>query len=169
LNELEIYTAVRNEILSNHILMHWFSIIIALSLLIGILMVELRKSILSVFLPLLSISWAASMVRFDFFIHRQAAYLRTLESQMRDTGVSIPLWESWKASLRATQFVIPIADTIACTVIVIPTIYLLFGPSRQFFRDHRWKGGKAYAWAASILLLLLLCFLAAIPKIADWK
>src|SRR5437588_7437678 len=110
--------------------MHWFSIIVAIIILVGIAVVETRgRTILSVFLPLLSLAWAASMVRFDFFIHRQAAYLRIFESQLRETGVSTPLWETWKAASRSTPYVVPVLDAIALSVIVIPTFYLLFGPA----------------------------------------
>jgi hypothetical protein len=166
---LEIYTAIRNEIVENHILMHWFSIVVALTLLVGVFVVETRRTtILSVFLPLLSLAWAAAMVRFDFFIHRQAAYLRELESRLPETGVFVPMWESWKTSLQATPSVIPAADAIASAVIVVPTIYLLFGPSLGFFRERGWKGGKAYAYTVSTLMILLLLSLTVIPRIAAW-
>jgi hypothetical protein len=136
-------------------------------LLTGVFIVENRKTILSVFLPLLSLAWAAAMVRFDFFIHRQAAYLRIIEPQLQSRGVSIPLWESWKFSLRSTQFIVPIADLIAVAVIVIPTIYLLFVPAQQYFQSHQWKFGKFYAWIVSGLIVALLCSLIFIPKIAN--
>src|SRR4051794_1633960 len=128
LNNTEIYNVIRTEIINNHTLMHWYSIIVAVVLLAGIWLVETKQTILSVFLPLVSVSWAAAMVRFDFFIHRQGAYLRFLESQMANEN-STPLWETWKASLRATVFVVPIADLFAVMAIVIPTLYLLFGPA----------------------------------------
>jgi hypothetical protein len=154
--------------MTNHILMHWFSLIIALVVLSGTWIIELRKTIASVFLPLLSLAWAAAMVRFDFFIHRQAAYLRALESQFTQDNSSRLLWESWKMTLRSTRFVVPIADLIACAVIVAPTVYLLFGPSYQFFQSKGWKGGKAYAWTVTLTLFALLLSLAAIPTIAGW-
>jgi len=150
--------------------MHWFSIVVVLALLGGVLVIETQgRTILSVFMPLLSVAWAAAMVRFDFFIHRQAAYLRQLEAQMREAGVTVPLWETWKASLRSTVIVIPAADVIASMVIVIPTLYLLFGPAQQFLHQSGWKWGKLYAWAVSAILLLLLASLAVIPKIADYR
>ena len=159
---------IRSEIINNHTLMHWFSVIVALVLLAGTWIIELRKTIVSVFLPLLSIAWAAAMVRFDFFIHRQAAYLRALESHLAQTNPSLPLWESWKMSLRSTQYIVPIADLIACAVIVVPTLYLLFGPAYEFFQLRNWKGGKLYAWIVSIILLSLLLSLTIIPKIASY-
>lgn len=116
----------------------------------------------------MTLAWAAAMVRFDFFIHRQAAYLRALESKLSEQGMTVPLWETWKVSLRSTRFVIPIADLIAIMVIVIPTLYLLFGPAQQFFQHQQWKGGKVYAWAITVLILILICSLAVIPSIASW-
>lgn len=148
--------------------MHWFTLIVALTLLLGTLITEVRQTLLSVFLPLLSVAWAAAMVRFDFFIHRQAAYLRALELQMQQQGLSVPLWESWKASLRSTQFIVPVADVIASAVIVIPTIYMLFGPAQQVFAQRQWVGARAYAWSVSVLIVLLLCSLTVIPRIAAW-
>ena len=168
MNDIDIYNQIRSEIINNHVLMHWFSIIVALVLLIGTWIIEIRKTIVSVFLPLLSLAWAAAMVRFDFFIHRQAAYLRTLEFQISQNNPSLPLWETWKISLRSTQYIVPIADLIACAVIVAPTLYLLFGPAYQFFQTNNWKAGKLYAWGVTLIILFLLLFLALIPKIASW-
>jgi len=170
LNPFDLYISGRSEIVSNHVLMHWFSILVAVTLLAGVLIVERHeKTILSVFLPLLSVAWASAILRFDFFIHRQAAYLRELEAQMRGNGVPYPLWETWKASARATPVVVPFADIIASAVIVIPTIYLLFGPAQRFFKENGWKGRRTYAWSVSIILILLLSLLAVIPKIAAYR
>jgi hypothetical protein len=168
LNDVDIYNSIRAEIINNHNLMHWFTIVVVILLLIGVGFVEARKTVLSIFLPLLSIAWAAAMVRFDFFIHRQGAYLRAVESQLREKGVSIPLWETWKTSVRSTQIVVPVADAIACAVVLIPTIYLLFGPAQEYFQLRQWRGGQAYAWSVSLLIILLLLSLTVIPKIADW-
>ena len=74
----DVYAIIRTEIIANHSLMHWYSLIVAIVIIIGVRVIEARQTILSVCLPLLSIAWAAAMVRFDFFIHRQAAYLRYL-------------------------------------------------------------------------------------------
>jgi hypothetical protein len=170
LDTVEIYNIARSEIISNHVLMHWFSIIVVVTILAGVLVVEIRgRTILSVFLPLLAVAWAAAMVRFDFFIHRQAAYLRQLEAQMREAGVTVPLWETWKASLRSTVIVVPAADVLASAVIVVPTLYLLFGPAQQFFLQRGWRWGKLYAWTISAILLILLASLVVIPKIADYR
>lgn len=167
---MELYNAARSEIIGNHVLMHWFSIVVAITILAGALVVEMRgRTILSVFLPLLAVAWAAAMVRFDFFIHRQAAYLRQLEAQMRESGTAFPLWETWKASLRSTVIIVPAADVLASAVILVPTLYLLFGPAQQFFQQSGWRWGKLYAWALSAILILLLASLAVIPKIADYR
>src|SRR5215210_331787 len=119
--------------------MHWYSIIVAIALLTGVFIVENRKTALSVFLPLLSLAWGAAMVRFDFFIHRQAAYLRALEAQMQRGGMAVPLWETWKASLRAAPFVVPPADALSSAVIVVPTRSLLFGTAQQVFSSRGWR------------------------------
>lgn len=166
---MELYTTIRSEIIQNIALMQWFSIITALALLLGLVVIAWRNTIASVFFPLLSLSWAAAMVRFDFFIHRQAAYLRELEAQMRETGMTMPLWETWKTSIRSTSFVVPIADVFACLVIVAPTLYLLFGPAQEIFQLNKWRGQRVYAWGVSSVLILLLLSLAAIPSLAAWK
>lgn len=148
--------------------MHWFTLAVVLTLLAGVFVIEVRQTILSVFLPLLSLAWAVAVVRFDFFIHRQAAYLRVLETQMQQGGISVPLWETWKMSLKATPFVVPLADAIASAAIVVPTVYLLFGPAQQVFTARGWRGAKLYAWLVSALLVLSLGSLTTIPKIAAW-
>jgi hypothetical protein len=168
-NEIDIYNTIRIEIVANHTLMHWYSIIVALVLLSGIVLTELRKTTISVFLPILSLSWAASMVRFDFFIQRQGAYLRDLEMGMQEHGISVPLWETWKSSLRSTQLIVPIADAVAVLAIVVPTLYLLFGPAQEVFQLRHWKGSKLYAWSIATLITLLLCSLAIIPRLAAWR
>jgi hypothetical protein len=167
-NPSETYAAMRAEVVTNHVLMHWFTVVVALALLAGVWIVEHRKTILSVFLPLLSLAWAASMVRFDFFVHRQAAYLRSFESQLQEKGTLTPLWETWKAASRSTPFVVPVLDVIAVSVIVIPTFYLLFGPAQEFCRSKGWRWSRIFAWSVSVVLLLLLFSLAAIPKIASY-
>jgi hypothetical protein len=168
--DVEIYNAIRAEIASYHVLMHWISLVVILALLAGTWVVEKsRPTILNIFLPLLSLAGAAAMVRFDLFIHRQAAYLRALEAQMQTGRDAFPMWEQWKNSLRATAFVVPVADAIACAVVVIPTIYLVFGPARQYFQFRQWRGEKVFAWGVSLLLPLLLCALAIVPQIAGWR
>jgi hypothetical protein len=167
-NNIDLYDSIRQEIISNHVLMHWFTIIVVLTFLAGVFIVEKRDSILSIFLPLLSIAWAAGMVRFDFFIHRQNAYLRFLEKQLQDQGSNIQFWESWKGSLQSTKFVVPIADVFAFLIIAVPTYYLLFGPAKQYFVLKGWSGHKPYAWSVSLILVFLLISLAIIPILASW-
>jgi hypothetical protein len=166
-NDFDLYTTIRSEIVANHALMHWFTLVTAITLLASVWIIEHRRTILSLFVPLLSLAWAAAMVRFDFFIHRQAAYLRSLESRLQETG-AMPLWETWKAKSRSTQFVVPLLDIIAVTVIVLPTLYLLFGPAREYCRTKQWRWATIYAWAVSIMLVGLLLSLAVIPKIAAY-
>lgn len=166
-NEFEIYSTIRSEIVANHVLMHVTTLLVIVLLFSGIWLAERRRSAISVFLPLLSLSWAASIVRFDYFIHRQGAYLRAVEYNMAKSGVSIPLWETWKSSLRSTVFVVPFADLVAVLVIVLPTTYLLFGPAQEFFGEKGWRWGRAYAWGVLLILGSLLCFLPLIPRIAE--
>jgi hypothetical protein len=165
MGETEVYSIIRTEIIINHILMHIFTLVVVIALLIGVFLVEGRKTILSVFLPLLSLAWAAGMVRFDFFIHRQAAFLRVLETHISEKSGSTPLWETWKSSLTSTAFVIPIADLIVFAVIIIPTFYILFTSCAKFFESNNIKGGRLYVWSVSSILLLLLLSLAIIPVI----
>ena len=167
MNEVEVYSIIRSEIETNHVLMHVTTLIVVILLLGGTWLVEGRKSIVSVLLPLLSLAWAAAIVRFDFFIHRQAAYLRAVEARLQESGISVPLWETWKSSLRSTSIVVPISDFIAILVIVIPTIYLLFGPTQDYFVLKQWRGGTVYTWGVLITLGLLLGFLPFIPMIAQ--
>lgn len=168
LNSSEIYMAMRSEITTNHVLMHVITLVVVVVLLAGVWIVENRNTILSVFLPLFSLAWAASMVRFDFFIHRQAAYLRLLELRLQDQGMNVPLWETWKRSSRSTLFVVPITDVLALGIVVIPTLYLAFGPAQEICRTRGWGWGRIYAWTVSAVLLLLLLSLAAIPRIASY-
>jgi type IV secretory pathway VirB2 component (pilin) len=167
MSEFEIYNTIRSEIMINHVLMHVTTLVVVVFLLGGIWLVESRASMLSIVLPLLSLAWAAAVVRFDFFIHRQAAYLRVVESRLQESGTSIPLWETWKLSLRSTSIVVPVADLIAMLVILVPTIYLLFGPAQEFFGAKQWQGGKAFAWGILIILGFLIGCLPFIPKIAQ--
>lgn len=165
MSESEIYNIIRTEIIINHVLMHIFTVIVVIVLLIGVFIVERRKTILSVFLPLLSLAWAAAIVRFDFFIHRQTAFLRIIEIRISEKSGSIPLWETWRSTLKSTAFVVPIADSIAFAVIIAPTLYILFNSNVKFFESNNIKGGKLYAYTVTAILLLLLLSLAIIPRI----
>jgi type IV secretory pathway VirB2 component (pilin) len=107
------------------------------------------------------------MVRFDFFIQRQGAYLRAVEARLQQSGTTIPLWESWKSSLSSTAVVVPLADLIGVIVVVAPTIYLLFGPAQTVFADRQWRWGKMYAWGVTVIIAVLLGCLPFIPKIAQ--
>jgi hypothetical protein len=166
MSELDVYNAIRAEVVNNHNLMHLITMIVLILLLLGVAYVELKKGVLSILLPLLTLSWAAAMVRFDFFIHRQGAYLRALETSINHGGVKIPLWESWKYSLNSTKFVVPIADLLSVIVIIVPTVYLLFGPAQDFFVSHQWRGGKIFSFGVLILITVTLISLLLIPRIA---
>jgi hypothetical protein len=166
MNEVEIYNTIRSEIITNHVLMHLTTLVVVAILFAGTWLTQDRKSVMSVFLPLLSLSWAAAILRFDLFIHRQGAYLRIVEARLQGLSVSIPLWETWKASLRSTGVIVPFADFLVILVIFVPTVYLLFGPAQDYFSLKLWRGAKLYAWAVSIIFVLILSCLPFIPKIA---
>ena len=145
--------------------MHLFTLVAGIILLVGVFICEKYRTILSVFLLLLSLAWAAAILRFDFFIQRQGKFLRVFEANIMEKTGAIPLWESWKFSSGSASYIVPLADIIACAVIVVPTLYLLFNPSLKFFNTNNIKGGKLYAWGISVLLLLILISLAVVPKI----
>lgn len=166
MNEIDLYNMVRSEIVVNHILMHLTTILVAVTLLVGVWLSERRESMVSVLLPLLSLSWAAAIVRFDFLIHRQAAYLRVLEGALHQSGVSVPLWETWKASLRSARVVIPVADLLALLIVLTPTAYLLFGPAREVFKTRGWPAHQLYSWVILVSTIVLLCFLPFVPGLA---
>ena len=77
-----IYAAMRAEIVTNHVLLHITTFAVMLVLLTGAFVTERRDTILSVLLPLVSLMWASATLRFDFFIHRQGAYLAQLEPRL---------------------------------------------------------------------------------------
>jgi hypothetical protein len=166
MNEIDLYNSVRSEIVVNHVLMHVTTIIVVIALLVGVWVSEKQDSIISVLLPLLSLSWAAAMVRFDLFIHRQAAYLRALEASLHESGLAVPLWEGWKASLKSTRVVIPIADVFVTLIVVLITCYLLFGPAKRFFDSRHWPAHRLYSWFILLSTISLLLFLAWLPGLA---
>jgi hypothetical protein len=166
MNEINLYSSIRSEIVVNHVLMHLTTIVVVVALLVGVWLSEKRESVISVLLPLLSLSWAAAMVRFDFFIHRQAADLRALETSLQQSGLSVPLWEGWKASLQSTRIVIPMADIFATLIVVVITAYLLFGPARAVFKLKKWPAYRFYSWLILLSTVGLLLFLPLIPKLA---
>ena len=165
MGEIEIYNIIRAEIITNHVIMHFFTLVVTIVLLAGVYICERKESILSVFLPLLSLAWAAAILRFDFFIQRQGKFLRVFEGHLSERMNSLPLWESWKALSVSTAYIVPIADIVAFAVIVVPTLYLLFKPSRRYFENNNISGGKLYAGCISILLFLFLISLAIVPII----
>lgn len=167
MGELELYSTIRNEIVVNHVLIHLTTIFVVFMLVGGTWFVETRKSFVSLLLPLLSLAWAAAIVRFDFFIHRQGAYLRLLETALQKrVGPDMPFWELTKAQLHSTRYVVPIADALSILIIIVPTIYLLFGPCKSFFQERQWSGHALYAWTVLLLIALLLASLPFIPRIA---
>lgn len=167
MQEAELYSIIRQEIMNNHNLMHWFTFFVVVLLLVGGVVVEKQKTVLSVFLPLISLAWAAAVVRFDFFIHRQGAYLKALESQMQNSGFAYPLWETWKSSHSTTAFIVPLSDIVIFIVIIVLTAYVLFGYTQKYFADRQWRAGKAYSWTVLISIIILLCLLPFIPFIAQ--
>lgn len=167
MQEAEIYSIIRQEIINNHNLMHWFTLFVVVMLVVGSAVLEKRKTILSVFLPLISLVWAAAIVRFDFFIHRQGAYLKDFENTLQNNGFVYPLWETWKSSHSSTAFIIPIADIVIFIVIIGLTAYVLFTYTQKYFTEKQWKFGKAYSRTILISTIVLLCLLPFIPFIAQ--
>ena len=166
--EIELYNSIRAEILINHALMHLTTIVVVVVVLVGIWVAERRATVVSVFLPLLSLAWAAAVLRFDYLIQRQGAYLRTIETRLHDGGVSMPLWETWKRSLASTRVVMPITDLLVVSVVVITTAYLLFGPTRTLFVEKGWPAHRLYSWTILLLTCALLACLPFLPRIAAW-
>lgn len=130
--------------------MHLFTLVVVIALFAGIFVCERKQTILGVFLPLVSLAWAAAILRFDYFIHRQGKFLRILEEHITLKSGAIPLWETWKYSSASEAYVIPIADIVICIVIIIPTTYLLFNLSFKFFEVNNIRGGKFYAWSVCL-------------------
>jgi hypothetical protein len=167
MSEIEFYINIRNEIVTNHVLMHVLTFMVVVMVFAGVWIAEYRTTMLSVFLPLLSVAWAAAILRFDFFIHRQGAYLRHVEASFTERGMVIPFWESWKASLYSTKFVTPFTDFLIFLSVIAPTIYLLFGPARTVFRERSWRSHSIYAWSTLVILILLLLTLPFVPIMAS--
>jgi|ERR1035437_5463996 hypothetical protein len=160
-----VYTAVREEILLNHALMHWVSIVVVIALLAGVMFCEARTTVLSVLLPLLGVGWAAATLRFDFLIHRQGAYLQQLESALTQQGGPM-MWETWKQAHRAQNIALPILDMLVALPIVAATAYLACRPATQYLTKNNIPGARAYPWVIIILQITLLALLAIIPTIA---
>ena len=167
MQEVEIYNVIRREIIDNINLMHWITFLVAVSLLTGCRIIEKRKTILCVFLPLISVAWAAAILRLDFFIHRQAAYLRAFEFQMQKSGFAFPLWETWKVEHRSGIFIVPFADLIIFLLIIIPTAFILFNYTQQYFSEKQWRFGKVYVWTILACLIISLVLIPLVPFITQ--
>jgi hypothetical protein len=165
-NPSDVYLAIRSEIVTNHVLIHVVTLVAFGSLLAGAAWTETRHSVVSVLLPLLSVAWAASVVRFDYFIHRQGAYLRALEAEFQSAGPGMPLWETWKAALGPARMIVAAMDVVVFGCIVAVTAYLSFGPAREYLRVQGWHGAAWYPWVILASLSLLLLLLAFIPHLS---
>jgi hypothetical protein len=162
-DKTQVYVIIRQEIVANHVLMHTVSVITVVVLVFGVWLVERRRTFLSVLLPLLAISWAGAMVRFEFLIHRQGAYLRELERYLRASDRRLPTWELWKAEFTPTQIVMPLADVFTFLVVLVATAYLCFGPAKSFLADGHPRLSRIYPWVVLSVLCLLFCALAVVP------
>lgn len=160
-----IYASLREELLAADALLHWLSLIVLLSLLVGAFICEARRTVLCMLLPLLSVAWAASVVRLDFFIHRIGAYLQPIEERLLQ-NTNIPSWESWKSNLIATKTLVPVADIFIFISIIAVTAFVLRGPTRAYFEERRWRGAGWYSAAVLIVILMLLSIVQFIPTIA---
>jgi hypothetical protein len=157
----EVINTIRLEIVANHILMHLTTLVVLAVVIIGVTYADRHRTVLSVFIPVVTLSWAAAVARFDYLIHRQGAFVAALEQSAGVFG-----WETWKATLKAKAFVMPIFDVLSTCAIVIPTIYLLFGPATMTFRERQWRGVRLYRWGILGLLTVLLIGLAIGPWLA---
>lgn len=166
MQEVEIYTVIRQEIISNINLLNLITFFVAVCLLTGCKLIENRKTVLRVFLPLISLAWAAAVVRFDFLIHRQGIYLMEVESRMRQGGTNFPLWETWKAERTFGTFLIPLTDLLIFPLIIIPTAFIIFNYTQPYFVENQWKFGRAYAWGILISIIVLLSLTPFVPLLA---
>jgi hypothetical protein len=162
MDRTQIYVVIREEIIANHILMHAVSVVVILALLFGTWLVERRSTVLSVLLPFLAITWAAGMLRFEFFIQRQGAYLRAFERQA-DPGYAT--WELWKAGFTPTKIVVPLADVFTVSVVFVTTAYLVFGPARYYLRDRNPGLARVFPWLVLGCLGVLMISWAIIPLV----
>lgn len=160
--DITSYDSIRAEIVINHILMHAITVVVAVTILAATAYVESRVSVISVLAPLLTLAWAAAMVRFDFFIHRQGAYLRHLE-----VAAGRPGWEQWHESSRWTPVIVPVMDVIGVLSIIVPTLYLLWGPAQTYFEARSLRGSRVYAWGVALGIVILLLSLTTIPRLAS--
>jgi hypothetical protein len=159
-----VYMTLREEIVAANNLMHWLTVITLVVLLAGLAFCEHRRTGLSVALPLISVGWAASVVRLDFFIQRIGAYLLPIERRLLD-NTDIPPWETWKNGLPATKIIVPVADMVLFSTIFVATALILFGPTRSYFKDREWRGFNSYSISILILIVALLSSIALIPSI----
>jgi hypothetical protein len=161
-----VYLSLRQELLATDEMLHAFTLIVFLALIIGAWVCEKQKTILSVLLPILSLAWAASVVRFDFFIHRLGAYLRPIEANLLRNS-PVPPWEIWKSNLAATRILIPIADVIAFGAILATTSFILIGPTRGYFEERGWRGSSSYTTAILLIMVALFITVAFIPRLSS--
>jgi hypothetical protein len=157
------YAAIRQEIVANHVLMHAVTLVAVIVLLGGVWLAERRRTVLSVFLPLFAVTWAASMLRFEFFIQRQGAFLRDYERYLVRVEHAGPTWELWKAGFTPTQVVVPLADVFTFVGILAPALYLAFVPGRSFLADRTPALARIFPWAILVVLLGLLAGIGVIP------
>jgi hypothetical protein len=86
---------------------------------------------------------------------------------MQQSGFDFQLWETWKAEHSPGVFIVPLADVVIFLLIVIPTAYILFNYTQQYFVERHWIFGKAYTWTiliSTVILLLLIPFIPLMTK-----
>ena len=158
---MQVIDTIRWEIIANHVLMHVTTLVVLCIILTITAYVERRQSALSVLMPLVTVSWAAAMVRFDYLIHRQGAYVSFVE---RTTGTQG--WETWRTGLTATVYVMPFLDALSVLAIVAPTVFVLFGPAKRWCDEQASRFGALYRWIVLIAIVSLLASLGAVPWLA---
>ena len=57
-------------------------------------------------------------------------------------------------------------DVIGVLTIVVPTLYMLFGPAQTYLETRALKGARIYPWAVSLGTIALLLFLLVVPRLA---
>ena len=129
---------------------------------------------MSALLALYADAWAAAVLRLDYLIQRQGAYVRTLESALAPGPGASTTWEAWKAGAVATTWVLPITDLVASLAVVAPALFIIWGPFRRFWRERQAddragdeaRRATCYASVATALLAVPLLALPTVPVLA---
>jgi hypothetical protein len=159
-----MYAVLRNEILLHQFLLYTTTLVVALVCMAAVVVCERRDSVLSVLAPALASAWAGAVLRFDYLIHRQGAYLLILEDRISAISYPMPLWEHWKGDLPGKALFLGPTDALTCLAVVAPALYLTWTLGRRHLqaRAPQWALPVAVCLTALIMVpLLLLPFVPA--------